>query len=660
MALSKRVLSGLSQRIFTFVSTRDKAAEAVSELQDLKRSILISSVASLVLGMSGLALWQGLRVKSPLAVYVTCGLPLALAGRGKKALGKQSKAAEIATVEGNAKHERELQRRVADHFPETAPHAITSDLGGSIVIALRDHGVNVHYLGMVYAPAFCRVKLRPDRGVTVDRIKRLAESLQTRLGTSQVPIITEQADCVTIDAERRDREFIPIEKFLNPGFFSEGTPVTLPAGVNIDGKLILITPSHPETCHILIGGTTGSGKSEQLRGWMRWLTQWSPRDVQVLVIDPKRVTFSDFEAVSQLKKIAGFTGKQETDVLEVFPELADADRFASEFKKWLPWGIVKDSSEAASCYGKLFQLMEERYQLFEKLGAKDLAEYNARVRRLNDAKLPPMPTVFAICDEYYMQVSVDKTVKEKTEDALKKLAAKARAAGICLILATQRPEMTVVTPLIRSMFPARVCLKVATVQDSEIILGRSDETAQAGAYLLGRGDLWFLGATGILERLQALYWDGRSLPGVIDVEAVDLTHVPVLGGDELGVSQPKSVEVVQTRSHLQVVQSVGPARLNYESYRQHRESGEAPYKWYQAHGGASRTKITELETAMARYFPEWMRELAAQGLSTDQIVTHIWNITERNDRAAGEKFRERKRVVENAIGANTNVSTPTL
>ncbi|MEO0488743.1 MAG: FtsK/SpoIIIE domain-containing protein, partial [Cyanobacteria bacterium J06659_2] len=208
-----------------------------------------------------------------------------------------------------------------------------------------------------------------------------------------------------------------------------------------------------------VGGTTGSGKSEFLRSLLlSLLVRHSPETLQIALVDPKRVTFPEFEAMP-----------------------------------WLLEPIVKDSEGAIALMTTLMDEMDRRYQRFEQSRCADLNRYNQQAKT-------PMPRIVCIFDEYADFMS-EKESKAAIEQSIKRLGAMARAAGIHLIIATQRPDAKVVTPLIRSNLPGRVALRTASDADSAIILGGKQGDA---VNLLGKGDLLYLKGAQLL-RLQSLF-----------------------------------------------------------------------------------------------------------------------------------------------------------
>jgi S-DNA-T family DNA segregation ATPase FtsK/SpoIIIE len=338
------------------------------------------------------------------------------------------------------------------------------------VATLQSFGIGVDYQGAAVGPAFIRVKLKPHLGVKVSSLLKLSADLQVQLGIANPPLIAPQAGYVSVDLPRPDRQVARFEDYIQPQVMPPDTPVKIAIGVDLGGKLVEADLSDPNTCHFLVGGTTGSGKSEFLRSLLlSLLYRHSPEQLKVALVDPKRVTFPEFEQM-----------------------------------RWLLSPIVKDSEDAIKLMEELVEEMEQRYQLFEVAGCSNLDAYNQQLARV---KKPPVPRIVCIFDEY-ADFMAEKDIRNGLELSIKRLGAMARAAGIHLIIATQRPEAKVVTPIIRSNLPGRVALRTASEADSAIVLGGKQTEA---AYLLGKGDLLYqVGAQ--LQRLQSLFAPKIQLP----------------------------------------------------------------------------------------------------------------------------------------------------
>ena len=331
--------------------------------------------------------------------------------------------------------------------------------GKELVTTLKSFGIGVNFQGATVAPAFIRVKLKPHAGVKVNSILKLSNDLQVQLGLADPPLIAPQAGYISVDLPRQERDSAKFEQYIQPQSLPTQAAVKIAIGVNLEGNLVEADLSDPNTCHFLVGGTTGSGKSEFLRSLLLSLiVRHSPNHLKIALVDPKRVTFPEFEQM-----------------------------------RWLYSPIVKDSDRAIELMNELVAEMERRYQMFEIAKRADLSAYNQTASQL-------LPRIVCIFDEY-ADFMAEKEIRTALEQSIKRLGAMARAAGIHLIIATQRPEAKVVTPLIRSNLPGRVALRTASEADSSIVLGGKQTAA---AYLLGKGDLLYQNGAQ-LHRLQSLF-----------------------------------------------------------------------------------------------------------------------------------------------------------
>ncbi|MEA5594465.1 DNA translocase FtsK [Rivularia sp. UHCC 0363] len=365
---------------------------------------------------------------------------------------------------------RSKNRRDAEDTEERNQEVLfnADAIGEELVTTLQSFGINVDFIGTVVAPSFIRVKIKPQLGVKVISILKLAPDLQVQMGLENPPLIAPQSGYVSVDLPNPNRHAALFDDYIKSQKLPETASIKIAIGVDLEGKLVEADLSDPNTCHFLVGGTTGSGKSEFLRSLLlSLLVRYSPQHLQIALVDPKRVTFPEFEKMT-----------------------------------WLYSPVVKDSDSAIALMEDLVNEMESRYQRFETVGCADLAAYNQRADK-------PLPRIVCIFDEYadFMSEKESRTVLEQS---IKRLGAKARAAGIHLIIATQRPDATVVTPLIRSNLPGRVALRTASEADSRIVLGGKENAA---AYLLGKGDLLYQ-VNSKLHRLQSLFAQNIKLPSV--------------------------------------------------------------------------------------------------------------------------------------------------
>jgi S-DNA-T family DNA segregation ATPase FtsK/SpoIIIE len=216
-----------------------------------------------------------------------------------------------------------------------------------------------------------------------------------------------------------------------------------PVGVGVEGETIVSDFSDPNTCHVLVAGTSGSGKSEWLKILIASLALAHPPErVRMALVDPKILTFSSAKASPYL---------------------------------WRP--LATDIESALGVLSAAAAEMERRYQALARGGYVSLAERF-------QAGLSDLPFVILVFDEFADLILTGRNEKKLFEDTVARIAGKGRAAGIHLVLATQRPDRTVVTGLIKSNLPMKVCLRVTNAINSQIVLG------EAGAEtLLGQGDL---------------------------------------------------------------------------------------------------------------------------------------------------------------------------
>ncbi|MEL6385408.1 MAG: DNA translocase FtsK [Cyanobacteria bacterium J06626_18] len=361
-----------------------------------------------------------------------------------------------------------LAKPTKNQLPQTTSlSAEVEAIADHLVRTLESFGVGVELQGVALAPAFVRVKLKPKLGVKVSSILRLTDDLRVQLGLTAPPMIAPQAGYVSVDLPRPDRQSALFDQYLSPQTLAPTDPVRIAIGVDLEGNLMEADLSDPNTCHFLVGGTTGSGKSEFLRSLLlSLLVRHAPDHLQIALVDPKRVTFPEFEAIP-----------------------------------WLLEPVVKDTDRAIALMTSLMEEMDRRYQRFEQARCSDLTSYNEKANS-------PLPRIVCIFDEY-ADFMAEKESRSAIEQSIKRLGAMARAAGIHLIIATQRPDAKVVTPLIRSNLPGRVALRTASDADSAIILGGKQGDA---VNLLGKGDLLYLKGAQLL-RLQSLFAPTINLQG---------------------------------------------------------------------------------------------------------------------------------------------------
>jgi FtsK/SpoIIIE family/FtsK alpha domain/PD-(D/E)XK nuclease superfamily len=319
-----------------------------------------------------------------------------------------------------------------------------SELAADIVEAFRAFDLGVEAVGVVEGPQVTRIKLKPSAGVKVASLANRAADLQIALSLDEPPLIKPGRGFVVIDLPRTDRQTILLLDYLKNVLVGESKkPMAFPVGVGVEGEAILSDFCDSNTCHVLVAGTSGSGKSEWLKSLVASLTFRNPPErVRLALVDPKILTFSTVEASPYL---------------------------------WRP--VATDIESALAVLDAAVAEMENRYKALAKQGFVSIADRF-------QAGLFDVPFLVLVFDEFADLILTGRNEKREFEEMVARLAGKGRAAGIHLVLATQRPDRTVVTGLIKSNLPMKVCLRVANATNSQIVLGESGAES-----LLGKGDL---------------------------------------------------------------------------------------------------------------------------------------------------------------------------
>ncbi len=378
----------------------------------------------------------------------------------------------LADVLPGSEGERERPRQTPrDEMVETPPVVTPSSLeltrlagsvdqtGDRIVSICKEFGADVTLLGPPAAgSAFIRYQLNPSQGVSARKISSLAIDLQIRLGLESSPLIRVDRGKLAIDVPRKDRQTVSFSKVR------EQLPRTevssrVPLGVDLLGSLKFADLANPVSAHMLVAGTTGSGKTEWLRMAIAGLIlQNTPSSLRFALIDPKGGAFSDWQNSPFL---------------------------------WTPESTVSPTRamSALQVLDSLIEEMERRYKAMEEEGVDDLSRLAAKSRLL-------WPRIVCVCDEYADLVA-HKTERREVESRIARLGSKARAAGIHLIIATQRPSRDIVEGTLKANLSAKVALRVNSSIESRLVLGVSGAES-----LLGAGDLLYQDA-GAPLRLQS-------------------------------------------------------------------------------------------------------------------------------------------------------------
>ncbi len=315
---------------------------------------------------------------------------------------------------------------------------------------LRTFGVNVNVTDISQGPAVTRFELQPEAGVKVSKIVGLADDIKMNLAATDIrieaPIPGKAA--VGIEVPNKENQAVALrDLFESDEYKNFSSHLAFAVGKDIAGKTVVTDIG--KMPHLLIAGATGSGKSVCINTIiMSLIYKADPKDVQMIMIDPKIVELSVYNGIPHL----------------MIPVVTDPKKAAAA----LNWAVAE---------------MTNRYKKFADTGVRDLKGYNKFLEEQNDPENPPLPQIVVIVDELadLMMVSAN-----EVEDAICRLTQLARAAGIHLIIATQRPSVDVITGLIKANMPSRIAFAVSSGVDSRTILD-----INGAEKLLGKGDMLF-------------------------------------------------------------------------------------------------------------------------------------------------------------------------
>ena len=366
---------------------------------------------------------------------------------------------------------------------------------------LADFGVAVKVLAAYPGPVITRFEIEPAIGVKGSQIVSLMKDLARALSVVSIRVVETipGKSCMGLELPNPRRQLVRLVELLSSAAYNDlPSPLSLALGKDIAGKAVIVDLARMP--HLLVAGTTGSGKSVALNAMiLSLLYKAEPRQVRLILIDPKMLELSVYEGIAHL--------------------LAP---------------VVTDVKLAANALGWCVGEMERRYRLMSTLGVRNLAGYNARVVEARKAKRPltnpfsltpdspepieEMPLIVVVIDELADLMMV---TGKKIEELIARIAQKARAAGIHLILATQRPSVDVITGLIKANIPSRIAFQVASKIDSRTILD------QMGAEtLLGQGDMLYLPpGTGHPQRVHGAFVSDGEVHRVVE-------HLKAQGGPQ--------------------------------------------------------------------------------------------------------------------------------
>lgn len=394
-------------------------------------------------------------------------------------VGGATKAAPVK-VKTRLPHLNLLQDIAEDEHAKPRLDILT-EKGERLTRCLSDFGIQGELTRITPGPVVTMFEFRPAPGIKVSRIANLSDDLALALKAIAVRIQAPipGTDTVGIEIPNEMRETIYFKELLaSQTFHDAGSLLTLAVGKDSAGR-----PSVADLAkmpHLLVAGATGAGKSVCLNSiLLSFLYKARPEDVQLLLIDPKRIELAVYADLPHL----------------VHPVVTDM----SHAKNALDWAVHE---------------MDKRYEGMARLGVRNIAGYNQKLEGFGDKKpiefldLEFMPYLVIIIDEL---ADLMLTAAKEVETSIVRLAQLARAAGIHMVLATQRPSVDVVTGLIKANFPCRISFQVTSKHDSRTIL----DTVGA-EHLLGRGDMLFKPSGGRLQRLHGAFVSDDEVGNVVE------------------------------------------------------------------------------------------------------------------------------------------------
>ncbi|MDI3269203.1 MAG: DNA translocase FtsK, partial [Bacillota bacterium] len=359
---------------------------------------------------------------------------------------------------------------------------------------LRSFGIQAKVVGSEEGPAVTRFEVQPAAGVKVSRIAALADDIALSMAASPVRVVAPIPGkaAVGIEVPNAEVRTVPVGSIIRQGAFQQSASrLTLALGEDVAGQPLV--HSLERMLHLLIAGATGSGKSVCLNTILvSLLFKARPDEVKLLLVDPKRVELSVYEGIPHL--------------------LAP---------------VITDPKKAAGALRWLLAEMGRRYELFAQTGARDIHRYNEGAAGSQREKLP---FIVLVIDELADLMLV---AAKEVEDSIQRLAQMARAAGIHLVLATQRPSVDVITGVIKANIPSRIAFAVSSQADSRTILDGG-----GAEKLLGKGDMLFypMGASKPM-RAQGAYISERELERVLEFvrgQGKPQFHQEIAAGSEAG------------------------------------------------------------------------------------------------------------------------------
>ena len=391
-----------------------------------------------------------------------------------------------------------------------------NQLADLLEVKLDEFGVIAKVVSVIPGPVVTRFEIQPAPGTKASKITNIAQDIARSLSVMSVRVVEviEGKSVIGVEIPNTNRKMVRLTEILSSAEFSQSVaPLSMALGQDIAGNPVVVDLA--KMPHLLVAGTTGSGKSVGVNAMLlSLLFKSDPKQVRFIMIDPKVLELSVYEGIPHL-------------LTPVITDMSDA-------ANGLRWCVAE---------------MDRRYKLMSAMGVRGLDAFNSKVaeakaagqplldplKEEDEIELEELPSIVVVVDEFADMIMV---VGKKVEHLIARIAQKARAAGIHLILATQRPSVDVITGLIKANVPTRIAFQVSSKIDSRTILD------QGGAeQLLGAGDMLYLPAgQGVPMRVHGAFvgddevhrvvdsWKQRAEPNYLDEITSDLQDTGLIPG----------------------------------------------------------------------------------------------------------------------------------
>ncbi|HVN50054.1 MAG TPA: DNA translocase FtsK, partial [Acidimicrobiales bacterium] len=412
--------------------------------------------------------------------------------------------------------------------------------GRALESSLAQHGVETKLVGMVVGPTVTRYELELGPGVKVARVTSLHKDIAYAMAAADVRILAPipGRHAIGVEVPNASRDIVALGDILaSEEARRAGHPLEVAIGRDINGRAVLANLATMP--HVLIAGATGAGKSSCINSLITSvLMRSTPDQVRMILVDPKRVELGQYNKLPHLLT-----------------------------------QVVTNPKKAANALSWAVREMERRYDLLSEVGVRDITGYNAAFDR-GELVAPPgedgveyerLPFILVVVDELNDLMMV---AARDVEDSICRIAQMARAVGIHLVIATQRPSVNVITGVIKANIPARWAFSVSSLADSRVILD------QPGAErLVGKGDMLLLGpASSVPQRIQGCWVDEKEVRAVVGawirqspqtnyVEGVEGSDEPGASGGGIGGSGDDDDDLLEAAMELVVRSQLGSTSM---------------------------------------------------------------------------------------------------